>query len=191
MRRRGNWISAGRHWASGVFLLSEEFAGRLLTYTHPVPLLTLLLSLFIQSPAKPPITIDVALTINGASYAAKGAGECVFSDKSSLYDVAGSQWGARHHDDARSLNFSLWRLSKGGDMVTLSIDLAGKTHTVNTVTVGPAANRKGSGSATFEKRGAGGVFTLNAVAETGAKISGTIACSGFVPPEDNGLEGVS
>jgi hypothetical protein len=153
--------------------------------------MTSLLFLFLifvpQTPAKPaPITIDVALQINGTPYAAKGAGECIFSDKSSLYDVAGSQWGARHRDASRSLNFSLWRLSKGGDMITLAIDLVGKIHAVNTVSVGPASNRKGSGRATFEKRGAGGVFTIDAVADTGAKISGTIACSGFVPPEDNG-----
>jgi len=154
--------------------------------------MTVLLALFLvfttQTRAKPaPTTIDVALQINGAPYAAKGAGECIFSDKSSLYDVAGSQWGARHRDDARTLTFSLWRLSKGGDMITLAVDLAGKTHTVNTVSVGPASNRKGSGRATFEKRGAGGVFTIDAVADSGAKISGTIGCSGFVPPEDNGL----
>jgi len=148
----------------------------------------LLLLVAAQTPAKPaPITIDVALQVNGAPYAAKGAGECIFSDKSSLYDVSGSQWGARHRDASRSLNFSLWRLSKGGDMITLAVDLAGKTHTVNTVSVGPASNRKGSGRATFEKRGAGGLFTIDAVADTGAKISGTIACSGFVPPDDNGI----
>lgn len=151
--------------------------------------LVLVLVFLAQTPAKPPaITIDVALNINGAPYAAKGAGECIFSDKSSLYDVAGSQWGARHRDASRNLSFSLWRLSKGGDMITLAIDLAGKSHTVNTVSVGPASNRKGSGRATFEKRGAGGVFTIDAVADTGAKISGTIGCSGFVPPEDNGFE---
>jgi len=152
-------------------------------------LLILVLVFIAQTPAKPaPITIDVALQINGVPYAAKGSGECIFSDKSSLYDVAGSQWGARHRDATRNVSFSLWRLSKGGDMITRAIDLAGKTHTVNTVSVGPASNRKGSGRATFEKRGAGGVFTIDAVADTGAKISGTIGCSGFVPPEDNGIE---
>ena len=152
-------------------------------------LLVLFLVVIAQAPARrAPITIDVALQINGAPYAAKGSGECIFSDKSSLYDVAGSQWGARHRDDSRNVNFSLWRLSKGGDMITLAIDLAGKTHTVNTVSVGPASNRKGSGRATFEKRAAGGVFTIDAVADTGAKIAGTIGCSGFVPPDDNGIQ---
>jgi hypothetical protein len=151
--------------------------------------LVLFLVFIAQIPARrPAITVDVALQINGAPYAAKGPGECIFSDKSSLYDVPGSQWGARHHDASRNLSFSLWRLSKGGDMITLALDVAGKSHTVNTVIVGPASNRKGSGRATFEKRAAGGVFTIDAVADTGAKISGTIGCSGFVPPDDNGIE---
>jgi hypothetical protein len=113
-------------------------------------------------------------------------GECIFCDDSSIFDAPGSQWGVRHDDNSRDLNFTLWRLKKGGDGVTLFVTTGGKTHRVNTLPVGPPANRRGSGAATFEKRGVGGAFTIDAVADTGAKITGQLTCSAFARPEDNG-----
>src|SRR5262245_26508062 len=101
-------------------------------------LLALLLTAQVQS--KPQPTLDVALTVNGAPYAAKAIGGCIYSASSSIYDAPATQWGAQQRDDAKHVNFTLWRLDKGGDFVSLSIEVAGKTHRVNTLTVGPAAN---------------------------------------------------
>ena len=138
-------------------------------------------------PAKPPaMTVQANLRVGSVAYTANGAGECIFSDRSSMYDAPGSQWGVRHQGTNQSLNLSFWRLAKGGDMFSLSVTADGKTHQVNTMQVGPPANRRGAGTVTFEKRGSGGVFTLAAQAETGAKIAGHLTCSGFTRPEENG-----
>jgi hypothetical protein len=71
-------------------------------------------------------------------------------------------------------------------MFSLAVTSGGRTHRVNTVQVGPPANRRGSGTAKVDVRGKGGQFTVNAVADTGTTIIGTIACSAFVHPEENG-----
>ncbi len=140
-----------------------------------------------QTQAKlPAIVVDVTLEVAGVAYTAKGPGECVHSTDASLFSVPGAMWGARTRDRERHVNFALWRLTKGGDMLTISVTVAGKTHRVNTVQVGPPENRHGSGKATFEKRGTGGVFTLDLVADTGAKVTGQLSCSAFVAPEGNG-----
>ena len=136
--------------------------------------------------APPAIMVQANLQVGGVGYTANGPGKCIFSDRSSIYDAPGSQWGVRHDATNQRLNLSFWRLAKGGDMFSLSVTVGGKTHQVNTMQVGPPANRRGSGNVTFEKRGAGGVFTLTAQADTGAKITGHLTCSGFTNPEDNG-----
>jgi uncharacterized membrane protein len=134
--------------------------------------------------AKAAQTVTVALTVAGTVVKASGPGECVSSNAASLYDVPGTMWNVRH--EGTDVNFTLWRLSKGGDGVTLFVDVAGKTHRVNTAPAGPAANRRGSGTATFTAKGSGGTFTLNLVADTGAAITGQISCPAFGTPEDNG-----
>jgi hypothetical protein len=140
-----------------------------------------------STPAAGP-TVDVALQVGGAAYSVKGAGECIYSDASTIYEAPATQWGVRHDAADRDLSFAMWRLRKGGpDMLTLTIVLGGKTHRVNTTKVGDkSAGLRGSGTAAFEKSGAGGVFTIDAIADTGAKISGRVTCSGFARPEDNG-----
>jgi hypothetical protein len=139
-----------------------------------------------QRPAKPVTTLQVNLKIGSTSYTASGPGECIHSTEGGLYDVPGTQWGARRTDGAQNVNFTMWRLSGKGDSVTLFVTAGGKTHKVSTVPVGPPSNRAGSGTATFEARGAGGVFTLDLHADTGAAITGQMICSGFTRPEDNG-----
>ena len=43
-----------------------------------------------------------------------------------------------------------------------------------------------SGTAAIAQRGKGGQFTINAISDTGLKITGTLTCSGFTHPEANG-----
>jgi hypothetical protein len=137
------------------------------------------------------LMIDVVLTVGGVSYTAKAAGECNYSTESTIFELPATMWAARQHEGNRSVNFTLWHPKKAGekgsgDMMTLFVTIGNKTHRVNTVRVGSHADVQGSGQATFEKSGAGGIFTIEAIADTGAKISGRISCSGFVKPEDNG-----
>lgn len=139
--------------------------------------------LFAQAPAKPPQILNVSLKVAEATVVITGPGECVTADEASIYETPGKMW---HISDAKhQINFTFWRLAKG-DEVMLSVT-SGRTHQVNTLTVGPASNRKGSGKATFEKKGVGGTFTVELTADTGAKITGTIGCSAFGPAEANGL----
>ena len=131
-------------------------------------------------------SVDVALQVGGVPYTAKAAGECNYSTESTIFEAPATMWAARQNEGNRNLNFTLWRLKQGGDMLTLFVTVGNTTHRVNTVKVGSHADVRGSGQATFEKRGAGGIFTIDAMADTGAKITGRISCSGFVKPEDNG-----
>jgi hypothetical protein len=68
-------------------------------------------------------------------------------------------------------------------MVTLAITSGGKRHDVNTVKNPRATATAGSGNVRLASKGAGGVFTLDATAASGAKISGTVACERFTVPE--------
>jgi hypothetical protein len=46
---------------------------------------------------------------------------------------------------------------------------------------------QGSGTVTMAPKGPGGTFTVDATADTGARITGTITCVAFTQPmEDNG-----
>jgi hypothetical protein len=135
-----------------------------------------------QSPAKPPQILNVALKVGDATVAMTGPGECVSADDASIYETPGKMWNIR--DAKHQINFTFWRLAKG-DEVTL-FATSGRTHQVNTLTVGPASNRKGSGKATFEKKGAGATFTVDLVADSGAKITGVIGCSAFGAADANG-----
>jgi len=132
--------------------------------------------------------MEIVLQVGGHPLAISGAGDCIFSDTSAIYDVAATQWGALLDEPGRHVHFTMWRLHRGGpDMLTLSIVLGGTTHRVNTTRIGDkTAGLHGSGTSTFIRSGTGGLFTIDATADTGAKISGRITCSGFSKPEDNG-----
>jgi hypothetical protein len=132
------------------------------------------------------LMLDVALHVGGVAYTAKAAGECNYTTDATIFEAPATMWAARQDGGNRNVNFTLWRLKTGGEMLTLFVTVGNKTHRVNTVKVGSHADVRGSGQATFEKSGAGGIFTIDAIADTGAKISGRIVCSGFVKPEDNG-----
>jgi hypothetical protein len=133
-----------------------------------------------------PVTVRVDLRVAGSAYAVTAAGECHATDDASIFNAPAALKSARQSDPSRSLSLTLWRLVKGGDAVTLDVTLGGKRHRVNTLTVGPASNRAGSGTATFQARGAGGVFTVDATADSGARITGQVSCSRFDKPEENG-----
>jgi hypothetical protein len=145
----------------------------------------LVLSATVAAQGKP-TTVQIDLRIGGAAYTVSGPGECQATEDASIFSAPAGMKAVQQSDASRSLNFTLWRLAKAGDMITLDITLGGKRHRVNTLTIAPVADRRGSGSATFQARGTGGVFTLDATSDTGARITGQVTCSAFAKPEENG-----
>ena len=133
-----------------------------------------------------PATMQIDVHVAGAAYTFSGSGECHATDDASIFSTPAGMKSARHDEATRSLNLTLWRIAKGGESITLDVEVAGKRHRVNTLPVGPVVNRRGSGGATYQSRGAGGVFTIDATADTGARITGSIRCSSFAKPEENG-----
>jgi hypothetical protein len=134
-------------------------------------------------PADEKTTMVIDLQVNGAGYAFKGQGTCHHVAKGSIYDTPAERWSVRQSDSGRSVALTLWRPLKGaGDMVNLSITAGGKSHDVNTVKSPQAAKSTGSGNVRLAGKGAGGVFTLDATAASGAKITGTISCEKFTVP---------
>ena len=128
--------------------------------------------------------VAIDLQVNGAPYALKGQGICHHVAKGSIYDTPAERWSVRQFDAGRSIALTLWRPVNGtGDMLTLAITSGGKRHDVNTVKNPRAAGTTGSGNARLASKGAGGVFTLDATAASGAKINGTVACEKFTVPE--------
>lgn len=139
-------------------------------------------------PLRPPGSIKLVVTLNvgGAAYSASGPGECNYAADASIHQAPARMWSVRQRDPNQDLNFTMWNLKNGGEMFTLSMISGGKTHRVNTLTVGPAGDRRGSGNASFAPLGKSGRFTIDAVADTGTRITGTLACSAFTSPEENG-----
>jgi hypothetical protein len=64
-------------------------------------------------------------------------------------------------------------------MMTLHVSDGSSRYEVDTVKGGAKSETKGSGKATLQKSGTGGVFTIAAVAGSGEKIGGTIKCGRF------------
>ncbi|MGC4080897.1 MAG: hypothetical protein QM736_01945 [Vicinamibacterales bacterium] len=137
-------------------------------------------------PLQPPGTlyVQVNLNVGGAAYSTKNPGECNYAPGASIHQSPGQMWRVRSRDAGRDLTFTEWRLGKV-DSFTLFLTVDGRTHRINTLQVGPPAERAGSGSVRYEPRGRGGQFSINGVTDTGMKISGTLACSGFVRPEES------
>jgi hypothetical protein len=132
------------------------------------------------------IPMDVALQVNGTPLTLSGKGDCTFTDQGTLYEHPALSWTATIESGGRYVNFASWRVRPDGEMMNLGV-LIGKTmHKVSTVKVGVQGTPVGSGQWTFTKNGNGGTFTIDATADTGAKISGRVTCSAFGKPEDNG-----
>ena len=124
--------------------------------------------------------IQVSLNVGGQMYQSGEPGKCTHAPTAAIYKIVSELWSVQQSSNGRSLALSLWKPKDGsGDMVTLSVRNGGSSHEVNTVRGG--GTMSGSGKVTFEKAGNGGTFTVDAKAENGAAISGTIRCDAFAP----------
>ena len=128
------------------------------------------------------VGVAIDLKVNGTPYTFKGDAICDHLAQGSIYDIVAERWSVRQDDSARNVNLSLWRPVKGtGDMVQLSVYMAGKRYDVSTIKSpqGPS----GSGSVKLAKDGAGGTFTIDAATPSAGKITGTIKCDAFPASE--------
>jgi hypothetical protein len=134
-----------------------------------------------------PARITVDLQVNGSPLAFSAEGECTFTDQGTIYEKPSLAWTATVTSGTRYVNYANWRPKSGGaEMMNFAVTLGNKEYRVSTVKVGSQGQPRGSGSSTFAKSGQGGLFTIDAIADNGAKISGRITCSAFGKPEDNG-----
>lgn len=132
-------------------------------------------------------TMDVALHVNGTPVAFQGKGECHFTDGGSIHEQPARAWGATIDADTRYVNFASWRLKTDHrELMNLMVRIGNIEHRVSTVKAGDQGKMQGSGGSTFTKNGIGGVFTIDATSDKGAKITGRLTCSAFGTPEDNG-----
>jgi len=129
---------------------------------------------------EPALPMKIDLRVGGEQYAFTGPGVCQSSADASIYELAATMYAVRQNGEGRSLNLTFWRPKTGApDMLTLGVSLAARSYRVSTVKVGRQGDVRGSGRATFARTGEGGTFTLDATAEGGTKISGTITCERF------------
>jgi len=135
----------------------------------------------------PQSAIQLDLRIGATPYVVSARGTCLAQPYGTLYDVPAAQWNARHRDDERYANLAFWRVQNGGDMFNLGVLLGSTMHRISTVKVQGKGEAHGTGRVTLTRNGSCGTFTIDASADTGARITGTITCGAFARPvEDNG-----
>jgi len=144
-------------------------------------------------PLRPPgsIYVGVDLEVGGTPFAAKGLGECSYAPDASIDRMPGQMWSVKQHDSAKDVSFTLWQLKQGGEMFTLNVTSGGTMHHVNTTHAGPSAAATGSGWASIAKNGKSGQFSIDAVDDTGVKVTGTLSCSSFIAGVVNSRQGGS
>jgi hypothetical protein len=132
-----------------------------------------------------PIQLD--LRVGGTPYVIAARGTCLAQPHGTLYEVPARQWNARHRDAQRYANLAFWRIDGVGDQFNLGVMVGPTLHRVSTVQVKGKGTRQGGGTVTMARKGQGGTFTIDATADTGTRITGTITCGAFTAPvEDNG-----
>lgn len=133
-----------------------------------------------SAPADTRVGATIALTVGAAAYNFTGQAKCEHMPKGSIYNTVAERWSVNQDESGRSLMLNVWKPLAGGDnLVTLYVTSSGKNQVVDTA----APARKGTGTVTFAPEGKGGVFTIRATTDSGAKVTGTIKCDAFTAAE--------
>jgi len=136
----------------------------------------------------PKVGLTIALSAGTARYDFTGQGVCVEIPDGSIFGEPAALYAVHQTGAKQRFNMTLYRLKKGGDMVTLNLTIGKDTHSVSTVKVGESGAPLGTGTATLERAGAGGTLTIKATDTRGVALSGTVTCDAFNrPSESNGL----
>ena len=133
-----------------------------------------------RPPGDDKVGASLALQVAGAPYQFSGKASCTHDAKAGMFGVVGEKWQVVHSEGPRSLILNFMKPTNGtGDMFSLSVESGGKSYEVDTLKARPSDAVKGSGTVSLAPSGKGGTFTIDAKAENGAKISGTIKCDAF------------
>ena len=131
-----------------------------------------------QTPAKQAVT--VSLKVGGQTYESREPGRGTYAPRAMTYLIMAEMWTVQQSQEGRSLALTLWKPKDGSaDMVALSVTSGNSSHQVSTVRGG--APPTGSAKVTLKTSGDGGTFTIDAKAQDGTAISGTIGCDAFAP----------
>jgi hypothetical protein len=142
--------------------------------------------------ASPPVpgttTAAATVTVQGNTYQFTGVADCTYTGDGSIFGAPAAawhaMWTARERADLPHVNANLWQLKAGGDpMVNLAVTVGAANYQITTVRGGPIA---GAATARAERKGAGGVLTIEGRTADGTALKAVIACSAFHAPEDNG-----
>ncbi len=131
----------------------------------------------LQPPGSARNTIQATLNVDSRTFAMAGSGNCSYSDAAHVEQARGDMWSLYGQEKDRSVTLTLWRTASGAEHFRLRVTEAGRTHYVNTM--GSGTELRGNGRAVIEQRGKGGVFAVDATADTGVRIRGQLACSWF------------
>jgi hypothetical protein len=125
-------------------------------------------------------TVEIALKVGSKDYRSSGPAECKAAAQASIYGVPAVQYSVSQRSGNESLRLTLWQPKDGSPgMLSLHVSSGGSRYEVDTVKGGAKRDIKGSGKASLQKSGDGGVFTIDAKATSGEPIAGKIACSRF------------
>ncbi|MDQ3486417.1 MAG: hypothetical protein M3468_01635, partial [Acidobacteriota bacterium] len=129
-----------------------------------------------QTNRRATVPLEVSLKVGQGTYAAKGQGTCTYARQAAIYDIRSQQWTARHEEDARSVQLTVWKPVDGSaEMFSL---LVNDQSDVNITTV-RGGQVSGSGTVKFEPSGKGGTFTVVAKGKAGEPVTGTFKCEAF------------
>lgn len=134
-----------------------------------------------RQPAQPQTgPVQIALRIGTTKYESGGQAECKAAPQASIYGVPAALYSVSQRSGSGSLSLTLWQPKDGAAiMMSLRIAAGGRSYLVDTVKAGPKRDTKGSGKATLQRTGAGGVVAVDAVDAGGEKITGKIECTRF------------
>ena len=125
------------------------------------------------------VTLAIAVQAGSETLNFNGKGTCTHAPRSSVFGTLGQMWSIQASEGQRSAALTVWKTSSGANMFSLALSAGEKSYTTNTAKGPAGGDVKGSGTVTFAPAGAGGTFTVNAVAGSGAKIAGTFKCDAF------------
>lgn len=126
------------------------------------------------------VKVEIALQVGSDSYRFSGGAACTHEAKGEIYSLPAQQWRVEQADAGRRVALTLWRPARGAmDMFTLYLQTGGRTFAASTVKTPRDTPAWDAGEVIFGRKGAGGVFTVNATAANGTVIRGTIACEAF------------
>jgi hypothetical protein len=129
------------------------------------------------------VEVLITLQVAGQPYHFEGKAVCHHAPVASIHGVVSEMWNLRQIDSRRAITLTLWHpKSVSGHMFSLSVQIGNKAYLVDTVKSSKGRSVLDSGKVSFTTSGAGGTFTVNAKAEEGAAITGTIKCSAFSAP---------